>query len=120
MNANFIFLFLFVFLVILVTMYQLKLNSLMTCLLTIIIILLINKLIVQKDYFTDNKNNVMRQILSSFITNLEVKTKPATNINSDTDLQTQTTISQNELIQFSTKKQSFLDILKEILSNLNN
>tara|TARA_Y100000591_G_C21844033_1_gene707511 strand:- start:195 stop:548 length:354 start_codon:yes stop_codon:yes gene_type:complete len=114
MNSNFIFVFLFVFLAILVTMYYFKLNSSLTCLLTIIIILLLHKVIVQKEYYSDNKKEVMVNIIRHFIDNLEVKTTPSTEIVTN---ENQTTISQSFLPE--EEKKSFLEILKEILDDLN-
>ena len=79
MNTNFIFVFIFLFLVILLTMYYLKLNSHITCLLTIIVILLLYKLITQKEYFSNRKNEVIKDILEELINILESQSKSKSN-----------------------------------------
>ena len=118
MNSKFIFVFLFIFLAILVTMYYFNLNSSLTCLLTVIIILLLHKLIVQKEYFNDNKKEVMINIVKNLISDLEVKTTPATPTQASTQPQAPATTTSQDIIPVEEKK-SFLDILKEILSDLN-
>lgn len=118
MNANLIFVFLFVFLVILLTMYQLRLNSTITCLLTIITILLLFKLIKQKEYFSETKKDVMRNIIQELIDNLSVKTTVATELGEGQQevKTTQPIVSENKEVK--QEKQSFLDILIEILNEL--
>ena len=118
MNTNFIFVFLFVFLAILVTMYYFKLNSSLTCLLTIIIILLLHKVIVQKEYYSDNKKEVMINMITYLIDSLEVKTTPSSEIVTTETLTTEPVQTTQNLIPEEEKK-SFLEILKEILDDLN-
>lgn len=117
MNTNLLFVFLFIFLVILLTMYQLRLNSSITCLLTIITILLLFKLIKQKEYFSNQEVEVMINLISNMINILEVKkTTAATNLDEEIIITTQAIIPQNEMSE--KEKKSFLGILIEIRDNL--
>ena len=119
MNTNFLFVFLFIFLVILLTMYQLRLTSPITCLLTIITILILFKLIKQKEYFSDNQTKVMINVIQKLINSIEVKP----DANADTSPTPQTTISQEEEVEeeyiSESEKRSFLYMLKQILKELN-
>ena len=118
MNTNLIFVFILLFLVILLTMYQLKLTSLTTCLLTIILILLLFKLITQKECFNDNKQDVMKNLLGTLIEYLELQ---QVELEKTKEKITIPTLSQDEDEGLTEEeKKSFLYILKKILKELNN